>query len=425
MSRRLRRHLYTAGAALTAVLLVAACSSSTSKSSSGGASSPAPAGGASGASSGTAAAGTPILIGSSGSLTNPAFTEPELKAGLTAAVASVNAAGGVNGHPLKLDFCDSAYDPNKELSCARKLISDHVVAAVHPSIFADPSGAEFKLYKQANIPVFGGYGVNPFELSDSNSYPLSGGLVGWVYGAAKAVKDAGATKISVIGDTNPPSQYFVSLAKSALKTLGYNSVTTVTGDDKADPTYATAAAKATANGTNGILIGTGPVDFPVAVKALRASGYQGKIGVIAATMEPPILKTLGSLSQGFLVSSQLAFVTDTSNPGIQKFLADMQKYQPSATVDDLSLAAWAAVELFAKVMATSTATTLDNAAFNAALANLSTPIDIGVLAPWAVKGVSSPVPSFPRILNGTAQAGVVQDGKIVPDGKGFFNPFSS
>jgi hypothetical protein len=83
------------------------------------------------------------------------------------------------------------------------------------------------------------------------------------------------------------------------------------------------------------------------------------------------------------------------------------------------------VELFAKVMATSTATTLDNAAFNAALANLSTPIDIGVLAPWAVKGVSSPVPSFPRILNGTAQAGVVQDGKIVPDGNGFFNPFSS
>jgi ABC-type branched-subunit amino acid transport system substrate-binding protein len=364
------------------------------------------------------------VIGSSGSLTNPAYTEPELKAGLDAAVASVNAAGGVNGHPLKLDFCDSAYNPNKELSCARQLISDHVVAAVHPSIFADSSGAEFKLYKQAGIPVFGGYGVNPVELSDTNSYPLSGGLVGWVYGAAKAVKLAGATKVSVVGDTNPPSQYFLSLAQGALKTLGYSNVTSITGDDKADPTYDTVAARATANGTDGILIGTGPVDFPVAVKAILATGYKGKISVIAPTLEPPILKTLGSSTEGFLVSSQMAFVTDTSNPGIAKFLGDMQKYQPSGTIDDLSLAAWAAVQLFAKVMATSTATTPSNTAFDAALASLSTPIDIDVIAPWSLQGKTSPLPSFPRVLNGTAQAGVVQNGKIVPNGKGFFDPFT-
>jgi branched-chain amino acid transport system substrate-binding protein len=419
MSRTLRAHFYTAAAAVTALLLVAACSSGNSPSA-GGATTGSTTGSTNGAPS-----GSPIVIGSSGSLTNPAFTEPELKAGLDAAVASVNASGGINGHPLKLDFCDSAYNPNRELSCARQLISDHVVAAVHPSIFADSSGAEFKLYKQANIPVFGGYGVNPVELTDSNSYPLSSGLVGWVYGAAKAAKDAGATKISVVGDTNPPSQYFVTLAQSALKTLGYTKVRSITGDDKADPTYDTVAARATANGTNGILIGTGPVDFPVAVKAILATGYKGKISVIAPTLEPPILKTLGTSTEGFLVSSQMAFVTDTSNPGIQKFLADMQKYQPSGTIDDLSLAAWTAVQLFAKVMATSTATTYDNTAFDAALANLSTPIDTGVLAPWSVKGATSPLSSFPRVLNPSAQAGVVQNGKIVPDGKGFFDPFTS
>jgi branched-chain amino acid transport system substrate-binding protein len=430
MAKRIRKQLYVVGAALTATVLVAACSSS------GGATSPSSAGGspastaastsaAGGGSTSPVPSGSPILIGSSGSLTNPAYTEPELKAGLDAAVASVNAAGGVEGHPLKLDFCDSAYNPNKELSCARQLISDHVVAAVHPSIFADSSGAEFKLYQQADIPVFGGYGVNPFELADSNSYPLSGGLVGWVYGAAKALKEVGSTKISVVGDTNPPSQYFLSLAKGALKSLGYDNATSITGDDKADPTYDATAAKATANGTNGILIATGPVDFPVAVKAILATGYKGKISVIAPTLEPPILKTLGSATEGFLVSSQMAFVTDTANTGIQKFLGDMQKYQPSGTVDDLSLAAWAAVQLFAKVMETSTATTLNNVAFDAALANLSTPIDIGVIGPWSVKGVTSPLPTFPRILNATAQAGVVQGGKIVPDGKGFFDPFTS
>jgi branched-chain amino acid transport system substrate-binding protein len=400
---------------MAAVVLMASCSSSGSTSGGNPASS----------SGGSGASGSPIVIGSSGSLHNPAFTEPELRAGLDAAVASINAASGINGHPLKLDFCDSAYDTNKELSCARQLIGDRVVAAVHPSIFADSSGAEFKLYTQAHIAVFGGYGVNPFELTDTNSYPISSGLVGWVYGSAKALKEAGATKVSVLGDTNPPSQYFLSLAGGALKTLGYAGVNKVTGDDKADPTFATAAARATGGGTNGILIGTGPVDFPIAVKAILSTGYKGKIGVIAPTLEPPILRALGSKTEGFLVSSQLAFVTDTANPGVQKFLADMQKYQPSGTIDDLSLAAWASVELFAKVLATSTATTLDNAAFNDALANLSTPIDIGVLAPWSVQGVTSPLPAFPRVLNATVQVGVVRGGKIVPNGNGYQNPFSS
>jgi ABC-type branched-subunit amino acid transport system substrate-binding protein len=408
----MRRHLQAVVAALAAIALVAACSSS--KSGSGGTGTNSTGGGASSA---------PILIGSSGSLHNPAFNEPELKAGLDAAVSAVNASGGVKGHQLKLDFCDSAYDPNKELSCARQLISDHVVAAVHPSIFADASGAEFKLYNQAKIRVFGGYGVSPFELTDSSSYPLSSGLVGWVYGAAKALKDAGATKVSIVIDTNPPSQYFGALAEQAFKALGYASVNKVTGDEKTDPTFATVAAKATGGGTNGVIIGTGPVAFPGVVKAIKASGYTGKLGGISATMEAPILKALGSASDGFLVSSQLAFVTDTANPGIQAFLADMQKYQPSATIDDLSLAAWAAVQLFAKVLATSNAATLDSTAFDDALANLSTPVDINVIAPYSVKGVTSPLPTFPRVLNATVQVGVVHNGQIVPDGKGFSSPF--
>jgi ABC-type branched-subunit amino acid transport system substrate-binding protein len=419
MSTTIRRRLSATGAAVAALVLVAACSSGGSGSNSGGASTSAVAG----SSSAGAATGTPILIGSSGSLHNPAFNEPELKAGLDAGVASVNAAGGVKGHPLKLDFCDSAYDPNKELSCARQLIGDNVVAAVHPSIFADSSGAEFKLYSQAKIAVFGGYGVSPLELTDSNSYPLASGLVGWVYGAAKALKDSGAKKVSVVIDNNPPSQYFGVLAKSALTALGYPGVNVVTADETSDPTLAAAAAKAAAPGVDGILIGTGPVDFPSVVKEIKQGGYTGKIAAISATMEQPILKALGADSEGFLVSSQLSFVTDTANPGIKKFLSDM-KDEPSGTIDDLSLAAWAAVQLFAKVLATSTATTLDAAAFDAALANLSTPIDISVIAPYKVAGVTSPLPDFPRVLNATVQVGTVHNGQIVPDGKGFSDPFT-
>ena len=91
------------------------------------------------------ASGTPILIGSEAPLTNPAVSFPEVKSGMEAAVATINAAGGIKGHPLQLDFCDTLLTANGELSCARKLrIADHVVAVIDATIVEDQSGAEFR-----------------------------------------------------------------------------------------------------------------------------------------------------------------------------------------------------------------------------------------------------------------------------------------
>lgn len=403
-------------AASAGVLLIAACSSSGSTSSSGAASN---ASAVASSSTGTAS-GTPILIGGAGPLHNPAYNEPTLQAGLQAAVDSVNAIGGVDGHPLKLDFCDTGYTVNGELTCAHQFVSEHVAAAVDPYFLADQSGAEIGLLQRAGIPVFGGQGLSPVEENNPDAYPLSSGLPGWTYGAIAALIKDGVKKISILVDTNPGSQFAGQLLATAAKSAGITAPV-ISGDPNSDPTFSAAAAKATANGVQGVAVFPAPVNVPNMIKALRQGGFQGKIALPTVILPEAVIKALGSLGNGVLADSQVALTTDTSNSGVQQYLADMKKYG-NDQVTDASIFAWSAVEVFAKAIAH--ASSFDAQGITAALKSLSTPVDVGTVAPWRSNGVTSPLNSYSRILNPTVTFGVVKNGQLVTDGGGFVNPFS-
>jgi ABC-type branched-subunit amino acid transport system substrate-binding protein len=360
-------------------------------------------------------------VGSFASLSNPIYSTPQLKAGLEAAISSVNAAGGVKGHPLKLDFCDSNYDVNLEESCTRSLIADKVSAFVSPSVLADSSGQEYVSMAAAKTADIGGEGLSPAELNSPVAFPISSGIPGWVFGATKNLIDAGAKKIAVLDDTNPGSQFFGSLVAQALKAYGRQATTTVVADATSDPTFATAAGKLQSSGADGVVICPAPQNIPKIVAAIDQSGYTGKISSITALFAPAILKALGSAANGILLTSQVAFVTDTSNSGITSFLADMQKYQPKAVIDETTLISWAAVKLFAQIAAT--ATSFDAAGILAAASSFVGPADVGVAGPYSVSGKTSPLTGFARIFNATVQNGTVENGQVKADGKGFVPAF--
>jgi ABC-type branched-subunit amino acid transport system substrate-binding protein len=396
---------------MAAVVTISGCSSSGKKS---------PSTTSAGAGSG-AASGSPITIGGAIPIQSSVYNEPDAKTALDASISSINAAGGVNGHPLKLDFCDTQYTVNGELRCARQLASDKVSAVINPFFLADQSGAEVTTLAKAGIPIFGSQGLSPAELNSPDVFPLSSGLPGWAYGAAAQMLQAGATKISVLIDTNPGSAFSASLVSAAVKSAG-KSATTVIGDPNSDPTFATAAAKATAGGVNGVILTPSPVNIPKMIAALKQSGYTGKIGSLTVIMPPAVVKALGATGEGILADSQVALTSDTTNAGVQKYTADMAKYGNN-TITDSALFTWSAVELFAKAIGSATA--YDAASVDKALNSVSTPIDIGTVGPWKSTGVTSPLPTFSRILNPTVSFGVVKSGVVVPAGDGgFVNPFT-
>ena len=82
-------------------------------------------------------------IGSSLGLTGyAAVTDRAWRDGLTLAVDALNAQGGIDGHPVKLDFCDTQYTNSGEIACMDKMISDKVSAVIAPSAGASASATD-------------------------------------------------------------------------------------------------------------------------------------------------------------------------------------------------------------------------------------------------------------------------------------------
>jgi branched-chain amino acid transport system substrate-binding protein len=396
-------------------LLLAACGSSSSSSAGGGS---ATSGGAS-----TTSGASTITVGSAISVNSPVLNDAERKAGIEAAISDINASGGIDGHQLKFDFCDTQYNPNKEIECARQMVSDHVVAVINPDFLANQTGAPYKVLAQAGIPIVGDSGLSPAGMASPNSFPLAGGIPGWVFGADDNAIRAGATKIAVVQDTNPASQFAGQLAAAGLGAAKIKPSAVVTADASSDPTFSSAAAKAMAGGVNGIVVAMAPASLPKLIVALRQAGYKGIISSLSAIVPNQIITALKGAANGILLSSQTALVTDTANPGVAKFLADMKKYQPSAVLDERTETGWAAMMLFSKV--TDKLSSFTPATVLKSMQSVTTPIDLQIIGPWKSVGATSPVKTFPQLgFNPTVAYGVVKNGSTVADQtKGFPNPF--
>jgi hypothetical protein len=104
-----------------AVGLLAACSSNSSKASSGPATS---ASGSAGSTSSSTAklSGAPIKLGVIAPVNSVIESEPYILQAAKIGAAAVNAAGGIMGRPVEIDFCDDMFTPQGGALCAQKLL---------------------------------------------------------------------------------------------------------------------------------------------------------------------------------------------------------------------------------------------------------------------------------------------------------------
>jgi ABC-type branched-subunit amino acid transport system substrate-binding protein len=362
--------------------------------------------------SGGAANASPITIGNWVALTAQGFQAPQEKSAVEAAIASINASGGIKGHPLKLSFCDQKFDPNQETACARQMVTDKVSAVVAPSVFFGTGS--IPILAKAGIPEIASQGLSgPVEYGCKTCYPLAGAF-GWFWGADDALLKAGATKISIIGVNVAASTASTQVAVAGLKAAGLTPVHTVYADPTATD-LSSVATQAMAGGVDGIVLTTSPQIGPKAVAALKAAGYTGKIATITDVINQQAVTALGANANGLLLTSLVAFANDTNNPGVVQFNADMAKYAKSATVDTLALEGWASVELFATL-----AKSLDKwdaASINTGMQNLDLSVDQApVYGGFVIKGVTSAIPGNPQLLHTTVQNGSVVNGTITAQG---------
>ena len=151
----------------------------------------------------TRATGSPILIGAINQDTGAAGAFPELTEADKVAGDFINTElNGIDGHPLELITCDTAFNPDLSQRCAQEMASKKVAAVIGG---IDVWGTGITTLENDGIPYVGGIPVS-FEAARSKaSFQFSGGLWGAVLGMGTyAIDKLDAKRITMIyGDFGP------------------------------------------------------------------------------------------------------------------------------------------------------------------------------------------------------------------------------
>jgi ABC-type branched-subunit amino acid transport system substrate-binding protein len=394
------RRLIAMASVLTFLAVLTACSSSGSKAGS------------------PSSSGSPYKIMLIGPITAGAGVQyppqPELSAGAKAAAQAINAAGGVDGHPIQLEVCDTQNLKNGGVTCATKAIRDKVLAVVGAIDFY---GDYTSVLKSAGIPNVAPLPIQA-ELSDTNSYPLQGGASVVPAGVVSYVAKQGATSMAYVGNTSAYTSAIPQLTKSVVdKHPGFklNLISVPLTAADVQP-YVTQALKDSYVDVTTVT-DTATLSF---IKDYLADG--GKASSIIASvppLTPAVIKTLGASAEGIKVNSLFTPPTDPT-AAAEQFTKDMNAVDPSAQKDESSENAYLAVKLFAAAVKGHSP---NSGADVAASLDKVTNLDLGLLPPVSFDKPIAGAPA-PRIFNDAILVGEIRGGVVVSAGGHFFSAYT-
>ncbi len=357
------------------------------------------------ASAGSTATGTPITVltitpsGTSGA------NFPDIPTVLTAFAKATNAAGGIAGHPLRVESCNDKNDPNTAGMCARQAVTDKAVAVLGSfSQFAD---SILPILGAAKIPYLAANAISGSEYSDTNSYPLVPGPIGFAALGTKAGQRCARTDI-VTYDLPAAAGLapFVTMGLAASnKTVDTTVKVPVTTTDFSS----TVSNAKDADCIISILPEQALNQYLAKATSL---GVSQTIFAPAGGVGSESLTRFKTQLEGSFTVSSFPIATDPVWAGMKRALAAEGKPNVDLTVPQ-NLNAWVSGVVFAKVAAG--LTTFDAASFKAALDTASN-LDTGGFTPPLDFTKPFPVPALARLFD-TSLIGVdIKNGTLVQDG---------
>lgn len=401
--------------ALAAAMGLAACSSASSASSSG-----------SGSGSSSLATIRIMNIGAqkpTAALGGIAF--PYGATGVEAAAAAINAAGGIQGHKIQVDVCDTKGDPNVSAQCARTAASNHDIAVVGTF---DPIGAteDVAVLGAEHIPYIGGLPSSTAEFTSPISFQFDPGAVLGATALVKLWSDTGCKVVAAIAPGNPGNNQIEADQIQVGKKFGLTVHTQLItpGTANVAPSLSTALSfKPDCFTYNG--------DGQTSVKyilGLRQLGYAGKIITTSGSLTPQFLKVLGSAANGIIVLNS-TLQPSANDPMVTQFEKDLSAFlkgnqqQIAINSNEFAQDGWSSVQLLKQALTgakTISAQTL--------LAKIPTMCDVNVGNVYPHVDFCKPVVAstiVPRLYNDEWRYYVVKNGQYVPVDNAWHNMDSS
>jgi branched-chain amino acid transport system substrate-binding protein len=346
--------------------------------------------------------------------------QPETFDGADAAVAAVNAAGGVEdpaggpNRPLEIIRCEAgaggSTSPDAALECAQDSIEQGVVAVIGKYLIgADGTRA----WQQANVPLVGTISIEAEDLTNPAVFPISGGAPNTPAGVGVALQMEGASSVAFVTGDIPAGRALATFLRPALENdADLVNETYVSLDPSSD--YTPQLSQLASANPDGIAVVSSTDVNTRVISGLRQAGYTGLIGVPSQSVSEQMIEDLGDFSDGLVLAGNFAAITDDVAE-IEQFNAEMEAHAADAARTEFSLNAWSSVHLVADVLAGLDA--IDGASLLAALDGLE--VDLGIAPPFTLGVADNPF-GVPRVFRGTFQPQVVEDGAIVASGDGSF-----
>jgi branched-chain amino acid transport system substrate-binding protein len=262
-------------------------------------------------------------------------------------VEQINAAGGINGHKLRLDIFDNKSDPQATVSGARGLLSKKIVGLIGPESTALGTGV-IPLVNAAKIPNISLQGG--IDLTGEHGYVFGVQITGSVVVKATInhMKARGIKKIGYLSTSDALGQAGDRFGLPLFQEAGIEIVGGKQTIDPAGSDYATQLAAVRSAGAESVFLwGTGAPAI-VAAKGFKAQRMPGNLYLLNLTIAQ--ITAMGDAVDVVLVSQTKANVhdqlpaDDPIAPRLKPFVDAAIK--ANVPIDTFSSAGYGAVVVF-------------------------------------------------------------------------------
>lgn len=348
-----------------------------------------------------------VQIGVMTSVDSTIVSYPQVEQAAVAAADTINAAGGIKGHRVKIDFCDDETTPSVAEQCANTMVQDHVIAVT--GYTGLEANVILPILQKAGIPFFCQQVEYPVETVSKYSFPCSGGDYNWI-NFGLAVNPAW-TKIGLVTGAGYPAHAPLILQGAPNTPLVNLTV------DPATVNWTPVATQLMDDGVQAWAAVLTPQSAAALMTACAAIGFTAPFIGISNTLTTQLIN-LGpavGISERWVGTFDLNPKTSATRAAM---LASLNKYEPniSDNSSDSAVIAWLGPTLIARAGNDGQLKTLTKAGVFKWLSTHT--ITTGMSPPlnWTKAG---PITGLPRIEDVYAVLENDVNSKIIPEGSVF------
>lgn len=293
------------------------------------------------------ATGTPVKVGLvSDGKSDTIDNTPEINAAKASAQYLNDYLGGIGGHPIDLEVCETHQTPAGATDCATKMVQANVVAVLYG--VTGQGGSLFKGLEGSSIPLIALGSIDEDTLLKPGAFAIANLLASVIAGPAGVARSNGIKHAAVVVIDVPAASGPVTAIGSVFyKNAGVDLDVVTVPPGTADMTPQIQAALAKDPGQFAII---GDSSFCTsAIKAIKTLAFTGPVVVVPECVDD---NTAASIPGGYDGMTVVAWnsSSDHTTKDYELYSAVLDEYAGGSPKGGVAPGGYMVVQAFAKVM---------------------------------------------------------------------------